>query len=177
MKAPIRQFNDEIRTCVRPDDSANSDWFEMDQGLWQECLPSLLLLFNIFFAAVLTVIPQTFSEGTVILAELAHLKELPTLMGPESAMDYVRHAAWGLLYADDACVVSRSTWELSKMIKAIVEACRVFALTVSVKKTENICMPPPRTPRTTIRVEVVGQTYKQVQFFATRRHRNSGHVR
>ena len=64
------------------------------------------LLFNIFFVAVLTVVLQRFSEDTVILAELVHLKEPPTSMGPELAMDYVRRAVGGMLYADDACIVS-----------------------------------------------------------------------
>ena len=64
------------------------------------------LLFNIFFAAVLTIVFQRFSEDLAILAELVHLKEPPTSKGPESAMDYVRRAVWGMLYADDACIVS-----------------------------------------------------------------------
>ena len=46
------------------------------------------------------------SEDSAILAELVHLKEPPTSMGPEPAMDYVRRAVWGMLYADDACIVS-----------------------------------------------------------------------
>ena len=44
----------------------------------------------IFFAAVLTVVFQRFSEEPAILAELMHLKEPPTSMGPGPAMDYVR---------------------------------------------------------------------------------------
>ena len=64
---------------------------------------------NICFAVVLTVVLQRFSEGTVILAELMHLKEPLTSMGPEPSMDYVRRAVWGVLYAGDACTVSRST--------------------------------------------------------------------
>ena len=57
---------------------------------------------NIFFAVVLTVVLQRFSEDPAILAELVHLKEPPTSMGSESAMDYVCRAVWGMLYADDA---------------------------------------------------------------------------
>ena len=64
------------------------------------------LLFNIFFTAVLTVVLQSFSEEPAILAELVHLKEPPTSMGPELAMDYVRRAVWGMLYADGACIFS-----------------------------------------------------------------------
>ena len=123
------------------------------------------LLFNIFFAAVLNVVLQRFSEKPAILAELVHLKEPSTSMGPEPAIDYVRRAVWGMLYADDACIVSRSPQGLAKMMEVIVEFCRAFALTVSAKKTETMCMPPPRTPRTMVRIEAAGQIYKQVQSF------------
>ena len=47
------------------------------------------LLFNIFFAAVLNVVLQRFSEEPVILAELVHLKEPSTSMGPEPAMESI----------------------------------------------------------------------------------------
>ena len=147
-----------------PDDGVCSDWFEVEQGLRQGCVLSPLL-FNIFFAAVLNVVLQRFSEEPAILAELVHLKEPSTSMGPEPAMDYVRRAVWGMLYADDACIVSRSPQGLAKMMEVIVEVCRAFGLTVSAKKTETMCMPPPRTPRTMVRIEAAGQIYKQVQSF------------
>ena len=45
------------------------------------------VLFDVFFAAVLTVVLRVFSEDTVILAELVHLKEPAMLMASEPAMD------------------------------------------------------------------------------------------
>ena len=161
--AVIQQFHDGMRACVRPDAGVCSDWFEVEQGLRQGCVLSPLL-FNIFFAAVLTVVLQRFSEEPAILAELVPLKEPPTSMGPEPAMDYVvRRAVWGMLYADDACIVSRSPQGLAKMMEVIVEVCPAFALTVSAKKTETMCMPPPRAM---VQIEAAGQTYnKQVQSF------------
>ena len=139
------------------------------------------LLFNIFSAAVLNVVLQRFSEEPAILAELVHLKEPSTSMGPEPAMDYVRRAVWGMLCADDACIVSQSPLGLAKVMKVIVEVCRAFGLTASAKKTETICMPPPRTLRTMVRVEAAGQIYEQVQLFnylaRGRRDRNPGYVR
>ena len=80
-------------------------------------------------------------------------------------MDYGRRAVWGTLNADDACTVSRSPQGFVQMMEAIVEVCRAFAPTVSATKTETMCMPPPRKPRTVVRVEAVGQIYKQVQTF------------
>ena len=91
MIAVIRQFHVEMRARVQLDDDVCSDWFEMVQGLRQGCVPSPLL-FNIFFADVLAVVLRRFSENTVILAELVYLKEPPTSMGSEPAMDCVRRA-------------------------------------------------------------------------------------
>ena len=43
---------------------------------------------------------------------------------------------WGMLYADDAGVVSRSPEGLEKMLTVIVTACAAFGLTASEAKTE-----------------------------------------
>ena len=157
----IRQFHDGMRACVRADGGVCSDWFEVEQGLRQRCALSPLL-FNIFFAAVLNVVLQRFREEPAILAELVHLREPSTSMGPGPAMDYVRRAVWGMLYSDGACIVSRSPQGLAKMMEVIVEFCRAFALTVTAKKTETMCIPPPHKPRTMVRIEAAGQIYKQV---------------
>ena len=69
------------------------------------------------FAAVLKVVLQRFSEEPAILAELVPLKESSTSMGPEPAMEYVCRAVLDMLYADDACIVSRSPQGLAKMMK------------------------------------------------------------
>ena len=80
-------------------------------------------------------------------------------------MDYVHRAVQGMLQADDACIFLRSSQGIAKMMELIEEVCRAFALTVSAKKTETMCMTPPRTPRTMARIEATGQIYKPVQLF------------
>ena len=64
------------------------------------------------------------------------------------------------------CVIHRASTIpsniLAKMMEVIVEVCRAFTLTVSAKKTETMCMSPPRTM---VGVEAAGQIYKQVQSF------------
>ena len=164
MIAVIRQLHDGMRACVRPDDGVCSDRFEVEHGLRQGCMLSPLL-FNISIAAVLNVVRQRFNEEPAVLAELGHLKEPWTSKGPESAMDYVRRAVWGMLYVDDVCIISRSPQGLAKMMEVIVEVCRAFTLTVSAEKTKTMCIPPPRTPRTMVRIKAAGQIYKQVQSF------------
>ena len=61
-------------------------------------------LFKIFIAAVLIVALQRFSEDADILTELVYLQEQPREPRPESSIDCVRRAVWGMLYAGDACM-------------------------------------------------------------------------
>ena len=75
-------------------------------------------------------------------------------------MDYVRRAVWGMRYADNACIFSRSTQGLAKMREVIVEVCGAFALMVSAKKTETMYM--PRKPRAMLREVAAGKCCKQL---------------
>ena len=47
---------------------------------------------------------------------------------------------WGMLYADDADIVSRSPEGLEKILTVIVTACAAFGLTVLEAKTEIMCL-------------------------------------
>ena len=59
MISVVRQLHDGMRVCVRLDDKVCSGWFAVEQGLRQGCVLALLL-FNIFFAAVINVASTRF---------------------------------------------------------------------------------------------------------------------
>ena len=56
---------------------------------------------------------------------------------------------WGMLYADDAGVVSQSPEQLRKMRGVIVVVCAAFGLTVSEAKTEIMCLRAKGMPEST----------------------------
>ena len=123
------------------------------------------LLLNIFFAAMLLVALQRFSEDADILADLVHLKEQSGKVGPETALECVRRAVWRMLYADDTCIVSRSPRGLELMMTVIAKVCGAFGLTVSEKKTETMQMPIPHGLVTPITINEAGQHYRQSASF------------
>ena len=71
--------------------------------------------------------------------------------GREVPLASVRRAAWGMLYADDAGIVSKSAEGLAKMMTVIVTVFEAAGLTVSEKKTETMLLrtsdqTPPANP-------------------------------
>ena len=75
---------------------------------------------------------------------------------------------WGMLYAEDAGVVSQSPEKLRKMMGVIVVVCAAFGLTVSKAKTEIMCLRAKGMPESTatFTVEAAGQVYNQTNEFA-----------
>ena len=136
----------------------------MAQGLRQGCV-LCPLLFNVFFAAILRFVLERFSKDAGILADLIHLHEQPSKVDPETALECVRRAIWGMLYADDACIVSRSPRGLGRMMAVFVKVFGAFGLTISESKTETMCMPIPRAPATKIVFNATGQQYRQTTSF------------
>ena len=72
---------------------------------------------------------------------------------------------WGMLYADDAGVVSRPPEQLRKMMGVIVVVCAVFGLTVSEAKTDIMYLRAIGMPESS--VEAAGQVYNQANEFVS----------
>ena len=74
---------------------------------------------------------------------------------------------WGMLYADDAGVVSQSPEQLRKMMGVIVVVYAAFGLTVSEAETEIMFLRAKGMPESTAtcNVEAAGQVYNQTHEF------------
>ena len=108
MISVTRQFHDGMRACVRLDDKVCSGWFAVEQGLRQRCVLAPLL-FNIFFAAVINVVYTRFKVDKDTMDALVHLKKKRgggRRGGATAGEPVLTTLLWGILYADDAGVVS-----------------------------------------------------------------------
>ena len=143
----IRMFHNGMRACVQLDVGDFSAGFNVCQGLQQGCVLSPLL-FNIFFAAVIIVVLKRFAEDPLIVSDLVYLDDAPKgedgRPREKGTLEMVRRAVCGMLYADDAGVVSTSPRGLTRMMDLIVVACQEFGLTVSEKRPRPCtCSPIP----------------------------------
>ena len=104
----IRQFHDGVRACVRLDDRVSLGWFAVEQDLRQGCVFAPLL-FDIFFVAVINVASTRFKADKGIMNALVHLKKKKGSRGRGEATpgeSVLATPFWGMLYANDARVVS-----------------------------------------------------------------------
>ena len=154
---------------MRLDDRVCSGWFAVKQGLRQECVLAPLL-FNIFFAVDINVAYTRFKADKDIMEALLYLRKKTGAGGREESTageSVLATPLWGMLYADDAVVVSQSPEQMRKMIGAILVVCAAFGLTISEAKTEIMCLCAKGMPESTaiFSVEVAGQVHNQTNEF------------
>ena len=141
----------------------------MEQGLRQGCVLAPLLS-NIFFAAVINLAATRFKADKGIMDALVHPRKKRGAGGWGKATvgeSVLATPLWGMLYADDAGVVSQSPEQLRKMMRVIVVVCAAIGLTVSEAKTEIMCLRAKGMPESTaiFSVEAAGQVYSQTNEF------------
>ena len=110
------------------------------------------LLFNIFSAAVINLVSTRFKADKGIMDALIHLRKKRGAAGREEATageSALATPLWGMLYADDAGVVSQSPEQLRKMMGVIVVVCAPFGLTVSEAMTGVMCLRAKGMPEST----------------------------
>ena len=168
MISTISQIHDGMRACVRLDDRVCSGRFSVEQGLRQGCVLAPLL-FNICSATVKNVAYTRFKAGKDIMDALVHMRKKSGRGRGEAntGETALTMLARGMLYADDAGVVSQSPEQLKKIMGVIVVVCAAFSLTVSEAKTKIMSLHTKGMPESTaiFSVEAVGQAYNQTNEF------------
>ena len=111
-----------------------------------------------------------FKADKGIMDALVHLKKKRGAGGRGEATageSVLATPLWGILYADDAGVVSQSPEQLRKMMGVIVVVSTAFGLTVSEAKTEIMCLRAKGVPESTAIFSIVaaGQVYNQTNEF------------
>ena len=160
-----------MQPCVRLDDGECSDNFDVGQGLRQENVLAPLL-FNMLFTAVPRVAEKCFLADAAITDNMVQLqrKEKGEKKGTSRTgkVDGQRgkegetvQRLWGVLYADDAGIISRSSNGLERMMTVIVTVCWSFGLTVSETKTEITCLQTKGGWKVSFTINAAGQVYKQ----------------
>ena len=128
------------------------------------------LLFNIFFAAVITLASTRFKTDKGLIDALVRLRKKRGAGGRGEATvgeSALGTPLWGMLYDDDAGVVSQSPEQLRKMMGVIAVVCAAFGLTVSEAKTEIMYLRAKGMSESTatFSLEAASQVYNQTNEF------------
>ena len=121
-------------------------------------------------SAALNVASTRFKADKGIMDALVHLRNKTGAGGRGGATareSVLMTPLWGMLYGDDAEVVSQSPEQPRKIMGVIVVVCAVFGLTASEAKTEIMCLHAKEMPESTaaFSVEAADQEYNQTNEF------------
>ena len=100
----IRRFRDDMQARVLTDDGEYSEWFDPRVA---SRMRHIAACFDFVFAAAIHTVRGRFIEDPDILRDLVHLND-NGVGGNAEPLDRARSAVWGVIYADDAGIVSKS---------------------------------------------------------------------
>ena len=121
--AVICEFHDGMKTCVGSYDGEGSDKFDLWRGLRQRCVLAPLLL-NTFLTAVLRgaethfIADATIMDNTVRLQQKKGEKNITShacKVDGRRGQDQEVQILYGMLYVDNAGIISRSSEGLQRM--------------------------------------------------------------
>ena len=146
LQSMIESFHTNMKGTVQFNDSSSRP-FDIRSGVKQGCVLAPTL-FGIFFALLLRHTFGTASEGICLrtrsdsrLLNLGHLR----------AKTKVREALIrGMLFADNAAVMTHTQQELQALIDCFSQACKDFGLTISLKGTNVLGQDTMELPAITI---------------------------
>ena len=128
----IRSFHDDMKGTVVYEGS-NSEEFTISSGVKQGCVLAPTL-FGIFFSVLLKHAFGSSSEGIHLRTRSdGKLFSLARLRAKTKVREVLVRE---LLFADDAAVTAHSLEDLQHLINRFAEACTLFGLTISLKKTQ-----------------------------------------
>lgn len=157
----VRAFHDGM--CARVIDKGSvSDSFSVCSGVKQGCTMAPTL-FAIYFAAMLQDALKSTDIGVYIqYRTTGKLFNLRRLQARTKVMEALIR---DLLFADDCGLFTHTTEDMQVLMNCFADACRRFGLTISIKKTQVMYIPPPGLPYTTPVVAVGSETLQAVEQF------------
>ena len=168
MLTVIRRFHDGMQARIWTDHRECSDLFGVSRACGKDSWSHHCCSTLCFCVAVKRFIADADVKGMVCTNKVRGKKAAgKKLERPEKGRDIPQEAMegpkpiWGMLYADDADIVSRSRNSLAKMKTVIVAVCASFGLTFSEAKTETMCLMTKGMDRVTFVTEAAGQVCKQ----------------
>ena len=157
----IQQFHDGMMAKVSQDGDVSSA-FLVSNGVKQGCVLASTL-FSVLFAAMLLYAFRNLDTGIYIRfrtdGKLFNLRRLQAKSKVFEAL--VRE----LLFADDCALAAHTQEDLQLIMNQFAEACKLFGLTISLKKTEVMHQPKPGKPYVAPVITIDGYTLKAVDKF------------
>ena len=157
----LREFHDGM--CARVIDKGSvSDPFPVGNGVKQGCTMAPTL-FAIYFAAMLRDALKNTDVGVYVqYRTTGKLFNLRRLQAKTKVMESLIR---DLLFADDCGLFTHSVEDMQILMNSFADACRRYGLTISIKKTQVMYIPPRGLPYIVPVVAVGSETLQAVEQF------------